>query len=62
METIKVEIFYGEYNQEFIYDSGLVFFFDTYKEAINFVSFVENHSNCNALIIQSFDFDKKAGE
>ena len=61
MENIRVEIFYGEYNPEDQYN-GATFYFDSYNEALDFVSIVELNSNCNALIIQSFNFKENEGE
>ena len=55
MKDIKVEVFYGKCDLEDKY-SGVTFYFDSYSQALDFVKFVELNSNCNALIIQSFDF------
>ena len=54
-DTIKVEVGYG--TEQDLEQFGLVFYFDSYKAASKFVSFVEEHSNCDmARIIQVLKF------
>lgn len=54
---IKVEVFYGDYDPQNV-NLGVTFYFSNYTEALGFIKIVEENSNCNAVIIQSFIFEE----